>query len=45
MNLPKNQDHPIEGYESEEHSNPIEEPENFVASEDSLWGEILLNMG
>ena len=42
---PKNQDHPIEGSRSEEHSNPIEELENSIASEESLWGERLLNMG
>jgi hypothetical protein len=41
---PRNQDHPIEGSESEGHSNPIKEPENSVASEESLWGERLLNM-
>jgi hypothetical protein len=42
---PQDQDHPIEGSESEKHSNPIEELENFVALEESLWGEKILNMG
>ena len=42
---PQTQDHPIEGSELEEHSNPIEEPKNFIASEKSLWGERILNMG
>jgi len=42
---PQDQDRPIEGFESEKHSNPIEEPENSVASEESLWEENPLNMG
>jgi hypothetical protein len=42
---PQDQDHPIEGSKSEKHSNPIEEPENYVALEESLWEENPLNMG
>jgi hypothetical protein len=37
--------HSFEEYQSAGHSNPIEEPENSVSSEESLWRENFLRMG